>query len=355
MVFKFILTQFYPRKMGTAIGELTEKEIIDLDALENRLLGIDSFNILYQFLSNIRGQDGSPLTDAQGNITSHLTGLFYRTTNLLSRNIKPVFVFDGKPHALKEKTREKRKAIRTEAEKKMKQAKEKGDLEEARKFAQQTSRLSREMVEEAKQLVEFMGLPAIQAKSEGEAQISLMAEKGKLFGCVSQDYDALLFGTPILLRNITVGGKRKVPGRNIYLDALPEKISLQKTLEKNEIDRKKLVWIAILIGNDFNEKFPKIGPKTALKLVKENNSFEEIIKQAGFEPEFDFTEIEKIFLEPEYNEDFEIKFSSPDKEKVIELLYEKHQFSKERVQNMLEKLEKTLEEKGQQSSLGKWF
>jgi flap endonuclease-1 len=341
--------------MGTAIGELIEKEVIELDALENKTIGIDAFNTLYQFLSNIRGQDGSPLMDSQGKVTSHLTGLFYRTTNLLARNIKPVFVFDGVPHKLKQKTREKRREIRTQAEKKMIAAQKKGDLEEAKKFAQQSSKLTGEMIEEAKKLVEFMGLPAIQAKGEGEAQISIMTEKGKLFGCVSQDYDALLFGAPLLLRNIAVSGKRKVPGRNIFIDSFPEKILLEKVLTKNGIDRKKLVWIAILIGNDFNEKFPKIGPKTALKLVKENDSFEEIIKETKFEPEFDFSEVEKIFLEPEYNEDYRIEFSSPDREKVNELLCETHQFSKERVKNTLDKLEKKLEEKGQQSSLGKWF
>lgn len=341
--------------MGTALGDLIEKEQIELDALENKVVGIDSFNILYQFLSNIRGQDGSPLMDSQGNVTSHLTGLFYRTTNLLGRDIKPVFVFDGKPHPLKEKTREKRRAIRTAAEKKMIEAKEKGDLEEARKFAHQSSRLTKEMVEEAKKLVELMGLPVIQAPSDGEAQISLMTEKGKLFGCVSQDFDSLLFGTPILLRNITIGGKRKVPGRNIYIESFPEKIELKKVLEKNEIDRKKLVWIGILIGTDFNEKFPKIGPKTALKLVKENDSFEEIIKKTGHKIDFDWKEVEKIFLEPEYEEDFKIEFRNADREEVIELLCEKHQFSKERVLGTLERLQKKLDEKGSQSSLGKWF
>jgi flap endonuclease-1 len=341
--------------MGTALGELVEKEVIELDALNGKVLGIDSFNILYQFLSNIRGKDGSPLMDSQGNVTSHLTGLFYRTSNLLAKGIKPVFVFDGKPHALKEKTREKRKEIRTLAEQKMQEAIKKGNIEEARKFAKQSSKLTNEMIEEAKQLIEFMGLPVIQAKGEGEAQISVMAEQGKLYGCVSQDYDSLLFGTPVLLRNITVGGKRKIPGKNIYLDALPERILLKEVLEKNGINRKKLVWIAILIGTDFNEKFPKVGPKTALKLVKEFNSFEEIIKETKFNPEFDFREIEKIFLEPEYNEEFKIEFKLPEKQKVIELLCEKHQFNKERVTNTLNKLEEKLEEKGQQSSLGNWF
>ena len=235
------------------------------------------------------------------------------------------------------------------------EAKEKGDLEEARKFAQQTSRLTKEMVEEAKQLVEFMGLPVVQAPSDGEAQISQMTEKGKLDGCVSQDYDSLLFGTPILLRNITIGGKRKVPGRNIFIESFPEKIELKKVLEKNKINRKKLVWIAILIGNDFNEKFPKIGPKTALKLVKEFDDFEEIIKETKQEIDFDWKEVEKIFLEPEYEEDYKIDFRNADKEKIIELLCEKHQFNKERVSATLERLQKKLDEKGRQSSLGKWF
>ncbi len=341
--------------MGTHLGDLVKKEQIELDALSNKIVGIDSFNILYQFLSNIRGQDGSPLMDSAGKVTSHLTGLFYRTTNLLSRDIKPVFVFDGKPHPLKEKTRKKRREIRTSAEKKMKEAQKKGDLKEAKKFAQQSSRLTDEMIEEAKKLVELMGLPVIQAKGEGEAQISVMAEKKEVYGCISQDFDALLFGSPVLLRNITVGGKRKVPGRNIYIESFPERIELNKVLEKNEITRKKLVWIGILVGTDFNEKFPKIGPKTALKLVKENDSFEEILKKTEHKIDFDWKEIEKIFLKPEYEEDFEIKFMNADKEKIIELLHEKHQFSKERVANTLDKLQKKLDEKGKQSSLGKWF
>jgi len=340
--------------MGTPIGDLLTKQEISLDFLEARKVGIDSFNVLYQFLSSIRGQDGTPLMDSGGRITSHITGLFYRTINLMERGIKPVFVFDGKPSELKAETRKARNAIRTDAEKKFQQAKKEGSLEEARKFAQRAVRLTGEMVDQAKDLAKLMGLPVIQAPSEGEAQIASMVASGDLYGCVSQDYDALLFGTTKLLRNITVSGKRKVPGKDYHYDIKPEMIELQKTVDALGIDRRKLVWIGILVGTDFNEKFPKVGPKTALKLVKEHDAFEDIVKATGFEPGFDYEEIEKIFLEPKATKDYRIEFKMPDRPKLKEFLCEEHAFSEARVDSALEKLEQKLSERGQQSRLDQW-
>ncbi len=341
--------------MGTPIGEIIEKEEIELEYLSGKKLGVDAFNSLYQFLSIIRSRDGEPLKDAQGNITSHLAGLLYRTTNLVERGLKPVFVFDGKPHELKEETREKRKEIRTEAEKKFQKAKKEGKLEEARKYAQQAVKLTDEMIQESKELISLMGLPVVQAPSEGEAQIAFMVESKDLFGCVSQDFDALLFGTPVLLRNITVSGKRKVPGKNFYIEVSPEKIELEKVLKKLKINRKKLVWIGILVGTDFNKKFPKIGPKTALNLVQKFDSFEEIIKETKFKPDFNWKRVEEIFLKPSYSKDYKIEFFNPKKEKILDFLCEKHQFSKERVEKAIEKIQTKAEEKGEQVSLQKWL
>jgi len=340
--------------MGTAIGDLLERQEIDLEFLKARKVGVDSFNILYQFLSVIRGMDGSPLSDSAGRITSHLTGLFYRTINLLDLDIKPVFVFDGKPHILKSETRAERNKIRTTAEKKFKKAREEGRHKDARKFGQQAVRLTSEMIDQAKELVKLMGLPVVQAPSEGEAQVAAMVSAGDLYGCISQDYDALLFGTPKLLRNITVSGKRKVPGKDYYYEVKPELIDLAKNLAGLGIDRQKLVWIGILIGTDFNEKFPKIGPKTAIKLVKENKSFGAIEKAAGHKPDFDYREIEDIFLKPSFSKDYEIKFALPNMEKIKEFLCEEHSFSKDRVESALEKLDSRLREKGQQSRLDQW-
>jgi len=331
-----------------------EKQEIKLDFLNGRRIGIDSYNILYQFLSIIRGADGTPLMDSKGRITSHLTGLLYRTVNLLEAGAFPVFIFDGKPSKLKAETTKARNEIRTSAEKKFKEAKEKGEKEQARKFAMQSSKLTPEMVEQAKTLLGHMGLPIIQAPSEGEAQIAQMVDKGDLFGCVSQDFDSLLFGAKKLLRNIAVSGKRKAPGKNYYYTVSPEMIELQKSLDALEIDRKKLVWIGILVGTDFNQKFPKIGPKTALRLVKSNDSFEGIIEETGHAPDFDFKEIEQIFLKPPFAQDYKIEFGSPDREAIFSMLCDEHNFSKERVESALNKLEKKADFSSKQSRLSNW-
>jgi flap endonuclease-1 len=340
--------------MGTQIGEILEKQEIDFSFLNGRRIGIDSFNVLYQFLSIIRGADGTPLMDSKGRITSHLTGLLYRTINLLEAGALPVFVFDGKPIELKKETSRARNEIRTAAEKKFKEAKEKGETEEARKFAMQSSKLTPEMVEEAKKLVQLMGLSVVQAPSDGEAQAAQMVDKGFLYGCVSQDFDSLLFGAKRLFRNVTVSGKRKVPGKNYYYDVKPELIELEKNLSLLGIDRKKLVWIGILVGTDFNKKFPKIGPKTALNLVKKFDSFESILKETNYEPDFDYKQIEEIFLNPKFSEDFKIEFRPMQKEKILSFLCDEHDFSKERVENALGKIEERVDFSAKQSRLGAW-
>ncbi len=340
--------------MGTAIGDLLEKEDFSLDNLNGKLVGVDTFNILYQFLSSIRSYDGTPLMDSKGRITSHLTGLLYRTTNLLQKGMKPIFVFDGEPHKLKAETRAERRRIRTTAKEKYEKAKKEGDVESAKKYGRQSVQLTSEMIDESKKLLQLMGLPIIQAPSEGEAQASHMTAQGKIYGCVSQDYDSLLFGAKRLLRNVTVTGRRKLPGRNVYIDVKPEKIELEKTLQKLGITREKLIWIGILIGTDFNEKFPKVGAKTAIKLVKENNSFEDIIKATKHTPDFDYKEIEEIFLKPEFTDDYKIEFNPPNTDAITKFLCGEHDFSEERVASALKKIETKLEEKGMQSTLDAW-
>ena len=340
--------------MGTAIGDIVTRENISLDHLNGKTLGFDAYNIIYQFLSSIRGPEGMPLRDSKGNVTSHLTGLFYRTINLVDRGVKSVFVFDGKPSELKAETIRKRVEIRTVAAKKHEEALRKGDLEEAKKFGSRALKLEKGMVKDAKELLSLMGFPVVQAPSDGESQIVAMVKANKLDGCVSQDYDSLLFGATILYRNIGVTGKRKVPGKNIYVDVEPEKIILEQVLSENNITQQKLVWIGILIGTDFNEKFPKVGIKTALKLVQANDSFEGIIEETGFEPDFDYKEVEKIFLEPNVTKDYSTKFSLPQKEKITEFLCDKHDFSNDRVTNAVNKLYEKLNEKTKQSRLGDW-
>jgi len=343
--------------MGVNLSDLVEKQEIGLDFLAGKRVGIDSYNMLYQFLASIRGPDGLPLADTHGQVTSHLTGLFYRTLNMVDLGIKPVFVFDGLPSKLKSETLRKRREVRTDAEKKSETALKEGNLEDATKFGSRALKLTPDMVEEAKELLRLLGIPVVSAPQEGEAQASVMVSRGQLFGAVSQDFDCLLFGATHLFRNVGLTGKRKVAGKNFYVEVKPQHIELDSVLKQLGISRQKLIWLGILVGTDFNEKFPKVGPKTAIKLVQKNNSFEEIIKETKFEPEFDYREIEEVFLNPvsaQINSK-ELEASSPQKEKLLEFLVEKHDFSRERVEHTIGEFLKKKEEKQKQKDLSQWF
>lgn len=341
--------------MGINLGDLVKGEEFELEALQGKIIGIDSFNVLYQFLSSIIGYDGSPLRDSSGRITSHLSGLLYRTTNLIEAGIKPAFIFDGKAHKLKQKTQQERRLIREDAEEKMLQAKKEGKMDEAKKYAQRAVRLTSEMVGESKKLVELMGLPVVQAPSEGEAQLAKMCSEGKIYATLSQDYDSLLFGSPILLKNVTISGKRKLPGRDVYYEIRPTMIKLENVMKELQIDRKKLIWLGILLGTDFSEKFPNIGPKKAIKLVHEHNSFEDIIKETKFEPAFDYKEIEEIFMNPMYTEDYNLEFKEPDENGIMQFLCKERAFSEDRVKKVIEKISEKAKERGKQASLSAWF
>ncbi len=343
--------------MGVNLSKLIEKEEVTIGQLSGKKLGIDSYNMLYQFLASIRGADGMPLADSHGQVTSHLTGLFYRTINLIEKGVKPVYVFDGLPSELKSKTLQKRRAVRTDAEEKSSQALQEGNLLEAKKMGSRALKLTRDMVDEAKILLEFLGIPVVQALQEGEAQASVMVKNGLLDGVVSQDFDCLLFGAPHLYRNIGFSGKRKVAGKNFYVDIKPEHMDAKKVFEQLGINREKLIWLGILVGTDFNDKFPRIGPKTALKFVKEYDSFEDIITKTGHEIDFDYKEIVDVFMNPVHAtiDEKELNEKMPQKEKLLEFLVEKHDFSKDRVENTINKFVFEKEEKEKQKGLSAWF
>lgn len=343
--------------MGVNISELVTKKEIVLDYLAGKKVGIDSYNMLYQFLASIRGADGLPLADSHGNVTSHLTGLFYRTINLVDLGVKPIYVFDGAPSQLKSETLRKRKEARTDAEKKSSLALKEGNMEDAQKFGSRALRLTPDMVIEAKEMLMHLGIPVVEAPQEGEAQASVMVANGQLYGAVSQDFDCLLFGATNLFRNIGVTGKRKVAGKNFYVEVKPQNIELENVLNELKITRQKLIWLGILVGTDFNEKFPRIGPKTALKLVQNNDSFEDILSETKHEIDFDYKEIEELFMNPVSCTvpSKQLEQTDVNKEKLVEFLCEKHDFSKDRVESTLNSFIKKKDELTKQKSISQWF
>lgn len=345
--------------MGVNIRELIVpiKKEISFNFLKGKIIAIDAYNTLYQFLSTIRQRDGTLLMDSKGNITSHLNGLFYRTINFLEYGIKPVYVFDGKPPELKKKELESRAKLKQEAYIKYIRALEAGDLEEARIYAQQTSRLTENMVNDAKELLNALGIPWIQAPSEGEAQAAYIVCKGDAWATASQDYDSLLFGSPRLVRNIAISGKRKLPRKNIYIDIKPEYLELKSILEYWNISREQLIYIGILLGTDFNPGgFKGIGIRRALKLVKEISDFNKIIKTLDKTADLSFyNQIINIYLNPEVTDNYTLEWKKPNPEKIIRLLVDEHDFSISRVENALNRAEIAFRKLFTQTSLETWF
>lgn len=339
--------------MGVDISDIIEAKEIEMEDIKNKSIAIDGYNTLYQFLSIIRQPDGTPLMDEKGRITSHLSGLFYRTVNIMEAGIKPVYVFDGKPPELKQKTLEERNERRKISEEEWKKALEEGDVEKARLYAQASSRLTKEMVEDSKKLLDLMGVPWVQAPSEGEAQAAYMAIKGDVYAAASQDYDSLLFGTPRLVRNLTITGKRKIPRKNVYKEIKPELIVLEDVLKNLGITREQLIDIGILIGTDFNEGIKNIGPKKALKYIKEYGNIENLMKEKDIVVE-NLNEIRSIFLKPEVTDNYKIEWKDYDENGLIEFMVKDHDFSEERIKGAIEKLKQFKKIKSQKS-IDQWF
>ncbi len=349
--------------MGVNLRDLipseVRREISDLRELMGKVIALDAYNALYQFLAAIRQPDGTPLMDRKGRITSHLSGLFYRTINLMEYGIKPVYVFDGKPPEIKREEIERRRVRREKAAEKAERAYTEGRIEEARKYVVQAIRLTQEMVESAKRLLDAMGIPYIQAPADGEAQAAYVAAKGDAWAAGSQDYDSLLFGAPRLVRNLTISGKRKLPGKDVYVEIKPEVIELDKLLKALGITREQLIDIAILIGTDYNpDGVEGIGPKTAYQLIKSHGSLEKVLKylpNAKF-PE-DPLKIREYFLRPPVVDNYKIEWREPDEKMIIEILVHEHDFSKDRVMNAIQRLKKAYREffRGSITRLDAWF
>ena len=343
--------------LGVDFKDLVPKTPVNLENLSSKIIAIDAYNAIYQFLAIIRQPDGTPLKDSMGKITSHLSGLFYRTSNLVEMGIKPIYVFDGVPPTLKAAEIQRRRQIKVEAAVHYEKAVAKGDTAKMRMFAQASMSMKDYMQADSQKLLELMGLPWIQAPSEGEAQAAYMTKRGDADYCASQDYDSLLFGAPKLLRNVTISGRRKLPSKNIYIDVVPEVIELSKALSASGLTYEQLIDVGILIGTDFNPDGIKgLGPKTALKLIRQYGTIERAlpnVKNASFpiEPRC----IREIFLYPEGTNNYSLNWKEPNVEGVIDFLCRQKDFTEDRVKKSLDRmLEGTKKQKGK-VSLDKWF
>ncbi len=336
--------------MGVKINEIVAdaKKTPPLESLGGKIIAIDAFNALYSFLSSIRLEDGESLTDAEGRNTSYLSGFFYRNAFLLENNIKPVYVFDGTPSKLKSETVAQRIELREEAKIKAEEAREQGEIEDAKKFAQASSKIEPYMIPDIKHLLGLMGIPYVEAPGEGESQAAYMVNKGSVHTIASQDYDCFLFGATRLLRNLTQQKFRTI--RGVRYKIVMESFELADVLRLLDIDRAQLVDIGILTGTDFNKGIHGVGQKTALKLVRDHGSIENVyIKKPAYEEQLPLSlvqEVRALFLEPRVTDDYKLQFTPVKTKQVVEFLVSRN-FSENRVHGRILTVEKELKKRNQ--------
>ena len=330
--------------MGIKLSDIVPRKEVSFDDLSGKKIAVDSSNMLFQFISSIRQRDGTLLTDSNGNVTSHLVGIFSRITNLMSRDVKLCFVFDGKPPEIKNAVKAEREYRKLMAEEKLEEAE---DEEDMLRFSKQSSRLTKEMIEESKELVSALGLPWIQAPSEAEAQASYMCKNNDVDYVASSDYDCLIYGATKLLTNLTLSQKRKLPSGGTVAIA-PYVVELKEVLKTLGISSEQLLMLSILVGTDYNPKgISGIGPKKALKLVKEHKDYGKMFSELN--AEFNWKEVYNTFRNMSIEKKYKLEWKPVDADKLKELLVERHDFNEERDKKTLSSLIKIKKQPGQKT------
>ncbi|KAI8964196.1 DNA-repair protein rad2 [Daldinia sp. FL1419] len=309
---------------------------------------------IYSFLIAVRS-DGQQLMNESGDTTSHLMGMFYRTLRMVDNGIKPLYVFDGAPPKLKSGELARRFQRKAEAKEELEEAKETGTAEDVEKFSRRTVRVTKEHNAECQQLLKLMGIPYIIAPTEAEAQCAALARAGKVFAAASEDMDTLCFDSPVLLRHLTFSEQRKEPIQEIHVD---------KVLEGLNMDRKQFVDLCILLGCDYVDPIPKIGPSTALKLIRQYGTLEKVVEYIKRDSKYTlpedwpFEDARALFFEPDVRKaddplcDF--KWEKPDMEGLVKFLVTDKGFNEDRVRAGGARLEKATKS-SQQARLEGFF
>ena len=279
--------------MGNAdLRELAVIEEISFDDLDDSIVAIDAHNWLYRYLTTtVRFTDARAYTTESDEEVANLIGVVQGLPKLLEAGITPVFVFDGGPVELKAEEIAERREARERREEQLEEAREAGDEVEIARLDSQTQRLTDVIQETTRELLALLDVPVVEAPREGEAQAAHMARAGDVDYVGTEDYDALLLGAPLTLRQLTSSGA-------------PELMDFEATLERHDLTWEQLVDAAILMGTDFNEGISGVGPKTAVKEVREHGDLWSVLEARGESiPQAD--RIRALFLDPTVTDEYE--------------------------------------------------
>lgn len=325
--------------MGVNLTPIVLRHPTALEGFHGKSVAVDGNLELYQFLSIMRTRDGRPLMDSEGHVTSHLNGLIFRTARLISEHqIRPVFVFDGPPPELKRAEIAKRREAREKARADYEAALASGDMSTAWSKAVTSTRLTREMVHDAQTLLTFLGIPWVQAPSEGEAQAAFLAARGDVWAAGSKDYDSLLFGAPTLVRFLAIGSTEFLPSQGRSRKVSPEIIDLQENLAALGLSREQLIDVAILVGTDFFPGVRGFGPKTAVKRIREWGSLRGAAAEIRSQLPENVEEIREFFLQPPVEPNVDLRSRPPQDNKVLQFLCEERGFTRSRIEAILPRL-----------------
>ena len=266
----------------------------NLYKLTGKRVAVDASLIIYQQLLN--NSKGKLFKTSNGKITNHITGLFYKIMNYISLNITLIFIFDGKPPDNKKDCIEERK-------KKSEKAKELSTTattdEEKQKYEKASIRVTKEMINDVKNLLNLMGISYIHPDGEGEAYASELCRIGYVDYVLSEDMDSLVYGCPKLIRKCVDKSFKRKDIVSIF--------NYETLIKDIDLTPDQFVEFCILCGCDYCNSPPKIGPITALKLIKQYGSIDPIIEL----PKYTFPENYKdVFMNAKKN--FKIFFNTID-------------------------------------------
>lgn len=316
---------------NSALRDLSTIEEISLSELQGKVLAIDAHNWLYKYLTTtVRYTNTQDYTTKEGEEMPVVVGAMKGIPRFYKQNIVPVFVFDGVYHEFKQEEIEERKQKKQDAKGEYKKHAIEGNNILASKYESRSTRLTQDAIERVQNILDILEIDYIEAPQSGESQAAYMTQTTpSVYGCSSDDYDALLFKSAQTIRNITSP------------DNL-ERITIRDTLNELNITQKQLVDIAILCGTDYNDGVYGYGPKKSLKAVK-NDKAEEIFKENDVE---EYDEIRDIFLNPEVTKISSVKqnLTNPELPKLHEYLYRILQFEDTMFETQIEKMDENTQQ-----------
>mgnify|MGYP006274539335 CR=1 FL=1 len=321
--------------MGNAdLRDLATIEEVPWSEVEPGVVAVDAHNWLYRYLTTtVRFTNESVYTTAAGDEVANLVGIVQGLPKFFEHDLTPVFVFDGGPSELKADEIAERREQREQLEEQLEDAREEGDATEVARLDSATQRLTDVIQETSRELLSLLDVPVVEAPAEGEAQAAHMAARGDVEYVGTEDYDALLFGAPVTLRQLTSKGN-------------PERMDLDATLRDLDITREQLVDVAILCGTDFNDGVRGYGPKTALKAVREHGDLWAVMEHEDVVVE-NADLVRQLFFDPDVTGDYDFDTSiTPDVDAAKAYVTDEWEVPDDEVARGFERIEDALTQTG---------